>query len=355
MNFRTSCHIAVFASLVSFIPLQASAADKTDVVVMNNGDHFIGEIKQLGFGQLQFKASYMASSVDLDWARVSQLESTRRFRVEFTDGLLRTGSISKSSTATPSTDFEVVDEFGTTTRGAGQVVSIEPIEGSFWGRFRGSADVGLTLQQQINQTQWAGNASVDFPAESFRIDAQLSTLFSRQEGVEDAIRDSLSLSYYQYLSKKWFLLGMVHFLKDNQLDLRLRSTFSGGAGRFLTHSNRAGVSVFGGLAATNEKYSDSASTTESTTPTDSTNAELLTGMEFYMVRFASSQIKTRLLGYAGLSQWGRYRVDWESSISWEVWNDVYWKTSILENFDSRPPEGSPRNDFTLTTSFGLTF
>jgi hypothetical protein len=68
---------------------------------MNNGDRFVGEIKELGFGQLKFKASYMAASVDLDWAKVSQLESTRRFRVGFADGMLRTGSITKSATATP--------------------------------------------------------------------------------------------------------------------------------------------------------------------------------------------------------------------------------------------------------------
>jgi hypothetical protein len=38
-----------------------------------------------------------------------------------------------------------------------------------------------------------------------------------------------------------------------------------------------------------------------------------------------------------------------------LWNDVYWKTSVLEDYDSRPPEGAPHNDFTLTSSFGISF
>jgi hypothetical protein len=48
-------------------------------------------------------------------------------------------------------------------------------------------------------------------------------------------------------------------------------------------------------------------------------------------------------------------VDWESSFSWEIWNNVYWKMSILENYDSRPPEGASNNDFTMTSSFGVSF
>jgi hypothetical protein len=357
--FRTVCsttasptlaiRIVFLLAFFLFTLSEASAADKTDLVVMNNGDRFVGEIKELGFGQLKFKASYMAASVDLDWTRVSQLESTRRFRVEFTDGILRTGSITKSATATPGADFEVTDASGATTRGAFQVVSIEPIEGSFLGRFRGTADVGLTLQPQVGQTQWTGNASIEFPAESFRVSTQVSTFFSQQEGAEDSVRDSFGLTYYQFLSRKGFLIGMTQLLKDNQLNLDLRSTFSGGAGRFLIHRNRNGLAIFGGIAATTEKYFDT------TTNNNGTNAEILTGMDFYWVRFASSQIKTTLLGYAGITQWGRYRVDWESSISWEVWNDVYWKTSVLENYDSRPPEGAPHNDFTLTSSFGISF
>src|SRR5688572_4461082 len=344
--------VAVHFLLVVVLPLmapEAMAADKTDLVVMNNGDRFVGEIKQMGFGQLEFKASYMATSVNLDWARVSELESKRRFRVEFADGTLRTGSIIKTANATAGANFEVTDDIGTTARAAFQVVGIEPIEGSFWGRFRGSADVGLTLQPQVGQTQWTGNVTLDFPAESFRLDTQLSTFFSRQEGAEDSIRDSYGLTYYQFLSRKWFLFGMAQFLKDNQLNLDLRATFAGGPGRFLSHSNNQGLAVFGGVAATKEKYFDT------TTDSNGTSAEALAGMEFYLVRFASSQIKTRVLGYASLTQWGRYRVDWESSISWEIWNDVYWKTSVLENYDSRPPEGASHNDFTLTSSFGLTF
>ena len=327
----------------------ATAADHNDVLVMDNGDRLVGEIKRLDYGELTFKASYMADDAKLDWAKVKQLLSNRRFRVEFADGTLMSGGIYKSDSAGPTADFEVTDVFGLTARGASQVTSIEPIDGGWWSRLRGSADVGFTIQPEVGQTQWTGNATVDYPAEKFRLDSQVSTFFSQQEGAEDSVRDSFGLSYYQFLSRKWFLIGMSQLLKDNQLNLDLRSTFSAGGGRFLMHSTRKGLAVYGAVSTTTEKYFDTAEDKNGTT------IEALTGMEFYIVRFASSQMKSKLLVYTGLTDWGRVRVDWESSISWEVWNNVYWKTSVLENFDSRPPEGASNNDFTLTSSFGLTF
>jgi Protein of unknown function, DUF481 len=323
--------------------------EKTDLVVMMNGDRLVGEIKGLEFGQLEFKASYMASSVHLDWTRIKEMESNRRFRVEFGDGALYTGLIRKLGTPTPDGDFEVTEAIETTTRNFINVVSLEPLERSMWRRFRGSADVGFTLHPEAGQTQYSANASVSYPAKHYRIDSQASSLFSRQEGAEDSERNGLGISYTRFLSENWFFLGMTQILKDNQLNLDLRASFSGAGGRFLKHTNRAGLMVFGGIASTYEKYFDASS------DQNGNKAEALAGVQFLRIRFASSQISTRLLAYAGLTEWGRERVDWDTSWSWEIWHNVFWKVSVLENFDNRPPEGAPRNDFAMTSSFGVSF
>jgi hypothetical protein len=327
---------------------EARAADKTDVVIMMNGDRFVGELKKLEFGQLVFKASYMADSVSLDWEKVADVQSMRHFRVEFETGELRTGII-RRTVASPDSDFTVVDSNGPTTRGALEVVSIQPLEGSFLHRLRGSADVGLSVHPQADDFQWSANLSTEYPSERFRIFIQASSLFSSKEGAEDTVRDSFSFAHYQFLSRNWFLAGMSNLLKDNQLNLSLRATFAGAPGHFFIHTNRTGLAVFGGIASTYEKYFDT------TTAGNGNNAEAVAGMEFYTVQFAKSQVNTTLLVYSGITQRGRYRVDWQSSIAWKFWKDLYWKMTALENFDSRPPGGALRNDFSLTTTFGLTF
>ena len=329
-----------------FCSLDAHSQDKTDVVVMTNGDHFVGEIKKLEFGQLSFKASYMADSVKLDWTKVQQLESVRRFRVELANGQLRSGSILKRpSTASSSGDFDVVEDVGTISVSFLEVVSLDPLAKSLWRRFRGSVDVGFTIHPH-QQTAYSTNSAIDFPAENFLVSSQVTSQFSRQEGAEDSEHHSASLSYYRFLSKNWFAMGVGQALKNNQLDLDLRTTLGGGGGRFLIHTNRTILTSTIGVGWTREKYFD----------TDRVEtAEGLLGVRFYTFSFASSQFDTRIVVYPGLTEWGRLRVDFQSSIVWELWKNAFWKLSVLENYDSRPPEGSRNNDFTLTNTFGVSF
>src|SRR5262245_19227160 len=205
MLFLTWCRslappILTLFVLIVYVGLpEAIAKDYTDVVVMNNSDRLVGEIKELALGKLQFKASYMQSSVYLDWTKVKQLESIRHFRVEFADGVLDVGTIQKFDSPTPDGDFKVTDSLGMTSRDYLEVVSLEPIEGSLWSRLRGSADVGLTLKPEAGQTQWTANASLEYPSERFRVNLQANSLFSSQEGAEDVVRQSFGGSYYHFL------------------------------------------------------------------------------------------------------------------------------------------------------------
>jgi putative salt-induced outer membrane protein YdiY len=342
------CAVLVALALCVAPDNAVAKADKTDVVVMIAGDRMVGEIKGLEFGRLKFKASYMAASVDLDWTKIKELESVRQFRVEFDDGTFLAGTIRKLESATANGDFEVADGEGTITRNFISVVALEPLEGSIWGRLQGSTDFGLTLNPEAGQTQYSANASVSYPSENFRIDSQASSIFSRQEGSEDSERHSFGFTYARFLSRNWFVSGSTQLLADNQLNLALRALGSGGVGRYFIHTNRMGLAIWGGIASTYEKYFD-------TTDRNGNKAESFAGIQFFRFHFASSQLSTKLLLYAGITVWGRESIDWETSISWEIWNDVFWKISVLENFDSRPPEGAPKNDFTLTTSFGVSF
>jgi hypothetical protein len=102
----------------------------------------------------------------------------------------------------------------------------------------------------------------------------------------------------------------------------------------------------GGSVVNHEKFFN--------TPT-STTVEAVLGAEFYTFRFDASQFRTRLLVYPGLTEWGRIRLDWESSVTWKLNKDIFWKVSAVENYDSRPPEGANRNDFTFSNTFGVSF
>jgi len=77
------CHMAISTSSTLVLSLRTAllallllfacplfAKRKDDVIVMKNGDKFTGEIKNLQYGELVFKSSYMKDSVHLDWKEV---------------------------------------------------------------------------------------------------------------------------------------------------------------------------------------------------------------------------------------------------------------------------------------------
>src|SRR5436189_1606350 len=86
---RVGCLLFLVVSL-------ARAKRKDDVVVMNNGDTFTGEVKELQYGELVFKSDYMKDSVRLNWKQVRSLRSKDNFIVALSDGRRVKGTIQKT-------------------------------------------------------------------------------------------------------------------------------------------------------------------------------------------------------------------------------------------------------------------
>src|SRR3974377_1466717 len=74
------------------------AREKTDVIVMKNGDHMTGEIKGLDQGTLYVSLSYVISTMSVDWTEVTRLESKQSFIVRTQDGSVYTGTLKMTET-----------------------------------------------------------------------------------------------------------------------------------------------------------------------------------------------------------------------------------------------------------------
>src|SRR5208282_4549691 len=82
---------ALFACLCS--PAQAK---RKDVVIMNNGDHFTGEVKGLQNGLLYVETDYVSGKIGLDWNQVQSVESTASYRIILNNGRRLEGNIEKN-------------------------------------------------------------------------------------------------------------------------------------------------------------------------------------------------------------------------------------------------------------------
>src|SRR5271169_4509947 len=88
--------------LACFLLLVASplfAREKSDVLVMRNGDRLTCEIKSLSSDTLSVTLDYAAGTVSINWGKVDHIESKQLFLVKTEDGLVYSGSLSTPSTS----------------------------------------------------------------------------------------------------------------------------------------------------------------------------------------------------------------------------------------------------------------
>ena len=131
MNLRT---IALSAALLAVSPLPGR--EKSDVIVMKNGDKITCEVKSLSSNTLYISVDYILNTLSVDWTKVDHIESKQLFLVRTQDGTVYTGAL--STPATPAGrpfEIEVVEapESKVTLERA-KVVSLGETSASFWQR-----------------------------------------------------------------------------------------------------------------------------------------------------------------------------------------------------------------------------
>jgi putative salt-induced outer membrane protein YdiY len=325
----------------------ASAKRKDDRLVLVNGDHIVGEIKKLEHGELWFKADYVLDTFQVDWARVQELESQDMFHVLLKNGQHFTGAIARHADgrftiAAPDAPAIVWSD----------VVGMLPDEASIWAQLTGQLTSGFSYTSGDSQTQFSSSGSLGYVADRYAFDLSGSSTFSGQEDGSSTRRNTADLTNQFTLRPKWFAATLLGLLNSDQQDLDLRTTAGAGIGRWLVRTERTGLSSFGGLVYTHERY-----TTDSTT-TDSQSADNLEGvlaLWFSLYRFKTTTIDARLTLYPSLSSAGRLRVSAAPTLNLEIARNLYWSFTLYENYDSQPPVNANKNDFGVTNSLGWKF
>jgi putative salt-induced outer membrane protein YdiY len=144
---------------------------------------------------------------------------------------------------------------------------------------------------------------------------------------------------------------LTDFLHSEQQELELRSTLGTGIGRRIYRTDRTNFSVLAGGVYTHENYS---SAIASSVP-DRSNGELLFSASFSTFRFKTTDVRVTTSIFPSISDPGRIRINTDGSLKFELVRDLYWKLSMYENYDSRPPINVPKTDTGVTTSLGWSF
>ncbi|MGH8621536.1 MAG: DUF481 domain-containing protein, partial [Burkholderiales bacterium] len=320
-------------------------AQKTDTVVLRNGDRITGEVKSLDRGKLSYSTDDMGT-LAIEWDKVVRITSRHYFEVELESGRRYFGALARA--ARDSEMVVAVAEFSDTLDLAA-IVRIYPIEASFLRRINGYLDVGFTFQRANRVSQFTLASQVDYRTQQWLARLKLSSYFQGQEQVEGTSRNSASLLTQRTLRERWLAWGSGGLEQNEELGLDLRTLLGAGAGRFLVQTNHTVFQVVGGLTYTHEAFS---------TGTSASNLEslLATELAFFRLDRPKTDLRTALAVYPSLTDLGRVRLELDVRLAYEVLKDFTVSLTLFDDFDSRPPgQDGTTNDFGTTLSLGWTF
>ncbi len=329
----------------------AKAPERRDLVVMKNGDRITGKIKKLDHGQLYIEPPYVVSPIPVDWLQVERIESTAKFQLEMSGGKRYVGTIQKISTKQGATqDFVITNGSVETRASAVDVVAFQSQKSSFWRQLKGSVNLGASYVSGSTATSVNLDADTSYPSTKYQIGAALSSNYSNQSGANSSNRQDLSSTSSLYLSRHAFVGSFLDFLTSDQQSLDLRQTYGGGYGRYFTRTNSTQFSWLGGLVFVKESYSPNSGLN----PKDQ-NLEGLFELNYDWFRFNTSEISTSFQFFPGISDAGRVRSNLNAAYSINFTHDIVLRLNLFDTFDNRPPENALKNQFGISTTFGLTF
>ena len=119
--------------LVNLLPCGLAwgyARDKTDIVMLRNGDRLTGDIVSLEFGILTLKTDNM-STLSIEWPAVRSVTSKFGFTIERRNGSKYHGVI---ATSEDGTELTVTSEDGVVQIPVDEVERISRLSPNFWNR-----------------------------------------------------------------------------------------------------------------------------------------------------------------------------------------------------------------------------
>src|SRR5690242_12833602 len=202
---------------VLFAATPLFARDKSDLLIMNNGDRLTCEIKSLDASVLYVSLDYMNNTASLDWSKVRRVESKQLFLVKTEDGSVYTGTLSTAETggARP-VRIEVAESPETSiVLERAKVVTMDQTSNRFWQRFDGSINMGLIYSKGNQSTQYNFGAKAGYPRERWSTGAAFNSTLAGSTGASTSTRNDGSI-YARHLLRwnNWFYTGVGSFLQS---------------------------------------------------------------------------------------------------------------------------------------------
>jgi Protein of unknown function, DUF481 len=344
--------VAILSSTLLFA-VHLFAREKSDVIVMNNGDRFTGEIKGLDSGVLYVKFDYMDGTSSVQWSKVHHLESNQLFVVKTQDGSVYSGTLHTPEIPAGRPMHIEISESNERAEEVEQshIVEVYQTADSFWRRLNGEVNSGIMYSKGNQTTQYNLSSSVEYPRERWAAGANISSSLASSSGDSASTRNSLAINALRLLRwNNWYYSGTSAFLQSSTQDIRLQTNLSGGIGRYFKNTNHAKISLLAGLAWQNTTYS------QSTNSQASPNiAAAVVATELKLFKFDKTNLDVTCTVFPALSQPGRVFFNTNMTYYVKLFRHLTWNVSFYGNWDNQPPSHFSGSDYGTSSGIGWKF
>jgi hypothetical protein len=334
-------------ALVLFVSIPAFAAfPRDDVVILENGDRFTGDVKELQRGVLRLRTDYVGN-VYIQWIHIASVHAEKDYQVEMDTGERYFGELRPGGE--PGKLGVVLGEL-TVELDHDRVVRITRIKHGFIRRLEGNIDIGVNFRKSQSDLNITASAKTLYRTRAHRTTLDFDSSLTDRVGAENIRRVVVRAGHYRFLSRRWTVWGLTSAETNDELNLDLRATLGAGGGRSVIQSNRVRLNLLGGATVNRERYV--------ATEKSRNTGEALLGFHFdrFILGDLGNEITVDFMLLPSLTEGGRIRTEFNFSYRHEIIVDLSINFSGWHSYDSEnPTTGVAQDDYGIVTSFGWAF
>ena len=324
----------------------AVCCQEKDSIFLYNGQVLIGELQRVTLGEVSIDDIDL-KMMEVKLYKIRVLKSVRRFKIELDDKELFYGSIKGGK---KDGWIEIMTDSGSTiTVEIVRLHLVIPLEKQFFKSLHGNLSAGFSYTKSSGVWQVNLSSSVVYAARYFEYQFAASANYSIDSVSLSRDREDISLMAAYNISPGWFVSASGSYQRNLELSIARRFQEMAGAGNKLFVRNHWQLYGISGLSFNQEL------STAGESPGLLLEVPLVFRFNFFRFQHPNIQISSTQSAYFGITQWGRVRVEGNTSFSWELIRYFYLTLNPYTNFDNQPPAGGTNFDYGVVLSLTYKF
>ena len=309
---------------------------KTDKLLLKNGNQITGEIKNMKFAKLSFDMDG-PGTISIKWEHVVKITSDKKFQVTMQNGDVLITRLDSSFFDQPATTLD-------------SIIEIVRIQDKFMQRLDGNIDLGFNYAKSNSALQFNFNSSITYRKPKAELNFKLNSVITDNATDSISRKQDATMDFYRKLKNRNYVNFLFGWQQNTELGLENRFILPVVAGKILLNNNHQRLLTGAGLSYNLEESSGS------TSYSSSLEGMIIISFKEFKYSTPKLSIDTRLAVFPGLSDWGRVRMGFNVSTKVEIFKDFNVGLNFYDDFDNRPPAGaSSKNDYGINFTIGYEF